>query len=98
NKLKNEKVFIKSEVWLGRIESEPVEITIVAPKVAGDAGRKQQSVQGQQNAPSKIMTDEQMLKRAVEIISKEDPIGKVTLVQSQNQHLGHWALKNPLPE
>ena len=40
NQLKNDKVFIKSEVWVGRMESEPVEITIVAPKVAGGAGAK----------------------------------------------------------
>jgi hypothetical protein len=44
------------------------------------------------------MTDEQMLKRAVEVISKEDPNARVTPVQSQNQHLGPWALKNPLLE
>src|SRR3984957_17059267 len=37
NKLKNDKTFIKSDVWLGRIESEAVEITIVAPKVIGEA-------------------------------------------------------------
>jgi hypothetical protein len=41
NKLKNDKVFIKSEVWVGRMESEPVEITIVAPKMVGGAGPKQ---------------------------------------------------------
>lgn len=41
NKLKNDKVFILSEVWLGRIEGEPVEITILAPKIAGGAGPKQ---------------------------------------------------------
>lgn len=44
------------------------------------------------------MTDEQMLKRAVEFISKEDAQAKLTPVQSKNQHLGTWALKNPLPE
>jgi hypothetical protein len=44
------------------------------------------------------MMDEQMLKRAVEVISKEDPNAKVTPVQSANPHLGPWALKNPLPD
>jgi hypothetical protein len=34
NKLKNETDFIKGEVWTGRIESAPVEIAIVAPKLA----------------------------------------------------------------
>ena len=32
NKLKNEFDFIKAEVWTGRLESEAVEIEIVAPK------------------------------------------------------------------
>ena len=32
NKLANDKVFIKSKVWVGRMESESVEITIVAQK------------------------------------------------------------------
>lgn len=44
------------------------------------------------------MTDEQMLKRAVEAIAKEDASAKVTPVQSKNPHLETWALKNPLPE
>jgi len=44
------------------------------------------------------MTDEQMLKRAVEVIAKEDASAKVTPVQSKNLHLGTWALMNPLPE
>ena len=44
------------------------------------------------------MTDEQMLKRAVELITKEDANAKVTPVQSKNLHLGTWLLKNPLPE
>jgi hypothetical protein len=52
--------------------------------------------EGQPNA--KNMTDEQMLKQAVEVIAKEDANAKVTPVQSQNPHLGPWALNNPLPE
>jgi hypothetical protein len=44
------------------------------------------------------MTDEQMLKRAVEVIAKEDANAKVTPVQSKNLHLGTWALKSPFPE
>jgi hypothetical protein len=44
------------------------------------------------------MTDEQMLKRAVEVMSKEDPNATVTPVQSKNLHLGTWLLKNPLPD
>ena len=44
------------------------------------------------------MTDEQMLKRAVEFIAKEDASAKVTPVQSKNPHLEPWLLKNPLPE
>lgn len=44
------------------------------------------------------MTDEQMLKRAVEFMSKEDANAKVTPVQSKNLHLGTWLLKSPLPE
>jgi hypothetical protein len=44
------------------------------------------------------MTDEQMLKRAVEAISKENAKATVTPVQSKNPHLGPWALQNPLPE
>jgi hypothetical protein len=44
------------------------------------------------------LTDEQMLKRAVEVISKEDAQAKVTPVQSKNPHLQPWVLKNPLPE
>ena len=43
NKLKNDKSFIKSEVYLGRIESEPVEITIGAPKVAWEEEKKRQA-------------------------------------------------------
>ena len=39
-----------------------------------------------------------MLKRAVDVIAKEDANAKVTQVQSKNLHLGTWALKNPLPE
>ena len=52
--------------------------------------------EGQPNA--KNMTDEQMLKRAVEVISKEDPHAIVTPVQAKNQHIEPWVLKNPLPE
>ena len=44
------------------------------------------------------MTDEQMLKRAVEVISKEDPHAIVTPVQAKNQHIEPWVLKNPLLE
>ena len=44
------------------------------------------------------MTDEQMLKRAVDVIAKEDASAKVTPVQSKNPHLEPWLLKNPLPE
>jgi hypothetical protein len=44
------------------------------------------------------MTDEQMLKRAVAVISKEDANAKVTPVQSKNLHLGTWLPKNPLNE
>jgi len=44
------------------------------------------------------MTDEQMLKRAAEVVSKEDANAKVTPIQSKNLHLGTWLLKNPLHE
>lgn len=44
------------------------------------------------------MTDEQMLKRAVEAVTKDDAGAKVTSVQSKNPHLEAWVLKNPLPE
>ena len=40
NKLKNDEVFIKKAVWVGRIESKPVEFTIVAPKVTGNVGTR----------------------------------------------------------
>ena len=40
------------------------------------------------------MTDKQILKRAVEVIAKEDANAKVTPVQSKNLHLEPWALKN----
>jgi hypothetical protein len=43
------------------------------------------------------MTDEQMLNRAVEVISKEDANAKVTPIQAKNPHLEPWVLKNPLP-
>ena len=32
NKMKNDGIFIKKDVWMGRIESKPVAMTIVAPK------------------------------------------------------------------
>jgi formylglycine-generating enzyme required for sulfatase activity len=58
NKLKNDKSFIKSEVWLGRIESDPVEITIVAPKIGGQAAPRQESVEAQpRKAPPKHFTN-----------------------------------------
>lgn len=41
NELKNDQVFIKAEVWVGRIESEPLEITIVSPKIVGEPSPKQ---------------------------------------------------------
>jgi hypothetical protein len=44
------------------------------------------------------MTDEQMLKRAVEVITKEDAHATVVPVQSRNPHLEPWLLKNPLLE
>lgn len=40
NKLKNDGTFIKTPVWLGRIESEPVEITIVVPKLGTKTSMK----------------------------------------------------------
>jgi sulfatase modifying factor 1 len=57
NELKNDKVFIKSEVWVGRMESELVEITIVAPKVVGKAEQKQKTVEIQPKAPPKTFTN-----------------------------------------
>jgi hypothetical protein len=44
------------------------------------------------------MTDEQMLKRVVEVISREDAKATITPIQSKNLHLGTWLLKSPLPE
>lgn len=44
------------------------------------------------------MTDEQMQKRAVEVISKEDANATVTPAQSKNLHLGTWLPKCPLLE
>lgn len=44
------------------------------------------------------MTDEEMLKKAVASIAKEDSNAIVTPVQAKNPHLDAWVLKNPLPD